>query len=31
MSGTSPKQHSRLAMFHLEEAILDVLLKAKCK
>lgn len=29
MSGIRPKQHARMGMFHLEEAILDVLLDAK--
>ena len=27
--GLRPKQHARMGMFHLEEAILDVLLEAK--
>lgn len=29
MSEMSPKQHARIGMFHLEEAVLDVLLEAK--
>ena len=29
MSGFRPKQHARMGMFHLEEAVLDVLLEAK--
>lgn len=29
MAGIRPKQHSRMGMFHLEEAILDVLLEAR--
>lgn len=31
MSGVRPKQHARIGMFHLEEAVLDVLLEAKHK
>ena len=31
MSGFRPKQHGRVGMFHLEEAVLDVLLEAKHK
>lgn len=29
MNGIRPKQHARLGEFHLEEAVLDVLLEAK--
>ena len=29
MIGVRPKQHARMGMFHLEEAVLDVLLEAK--
>lgn len=29
MNGIRPKQHARIGEFHLEEAILDVLLEAK--
>ncbi len=29
MAGIRPKQHARMGQFHLEEAILDVLLEAK--
>ena len=29
MAGIPPKQHARIGMFHLEEAVLDVLLEAK--
>lgn len=29
MAGIRPKQHARMGMFHLEEAILDILLEAK--
>ena len=28
MNGIRPKQHARIGMFHLEEAVLDVLLEA---
>lgn len=31
MSGFRPKQHGCMGMFHLEEAVLDVLLEAKHK
>ena len=29
MAGIRPKQHARIGMFHLEEAVLDILLEAK--
>ncbi len=29
MAGIRPKQHARMGMFHLEEAVLDILLEAK--
>ena len=29
MNGIRPKQHARIGEFHLEEAVLDVLLEAK--
>ena len=29
MAGIRPKQYARMGMFHLEEAVLDVLLEAK--
>ena len=29
MAGIRPKQHARIGQFHLEEAVLDVLLEAK--
>ena len=29
MAGIRPKQHARMGMFHLEEAVLDILLEAR--